>query len=104
MGVKVRMNARMADGFFQNDEVHQKQLIRYIRHLQPDIVLGAALADRHPDHRRAGRLIADACFLAGIRKIGTEWEGGSPGSMAPEARLSFYAGQAGRARFYNRRI
>lgn len=75
MGVKVRTNARMSDGFFRNDEEHQRQLIAYIRHFRPDIVLGNALIDRHPDHGRGGRLIADACFFSGLRKIETEWEG-----------------------------
>lgn len=75
MGVKVRHNARMADGFFRNDEAHQRNIIRYIRLHQPDIVIANALEDRHPDHGRGGRLIADACFLAGLRKVETEWEG-----------------------------
>ena len=84
MGVKVRLNARMADGFFANDELHQRRLITYIRHFQPDIVLGNALADRHPDHGRAGRLIADACFLAGLQKIDTQWEGVAQAPWRPK--------------------
>lgn len=75
LGVSVRKNLRMADGFFKNDEEHQMMLIPYIRHFQPDIVIANAIEDRHPDHGRGGRLIADACFLAGLRKIQTEWEG-----------------------------
>ena len=75
MGVLVRENAGMRDGFFRNDEEHQLQLIRYIRRWQPDIVLANALEDRHPDHGRAGKLIADACFLAGLKKIETEDDG-----------------------------
>ena len=71
MGMKVRENAGMRDGFFRNDEEHQLQLIKYIRRWQPDIVIANALEDRHPDHGRAGKLIADACFLAGLRKIET---------------------------------
>src|ERR1700748_239672 len=39
MGAVVRENAGMADGFFRNDEAHQRKLISYIRHYQPDIVL-----------------------------------------------------------------
>lgn len=72
MGVTVRENAMMADGFFRNDEEHQMQLIKYIRKYRPDIVIANALSDRHPDHGRAGRLISDACFLAGLRKIHTD--------------------------------
>jgi bacillithiol biosynthesis deacetylase BshB1 len=75
MGVRDRKNCRMADGFFRNDEEHQRKLIPYIRYYRPDIVIANALEDRHPDHGRAGRLIADACFLAGLRKIDTLWEG-----------------------------
>ena len=73
MGIAIRDNARMADGFFQNDEAHQRKLVSYIRYYQPDIVIANALEDRHPDHGRAGRLIADACFLAGLRKVETQW-------------------------------
>ena len=75
MGAVVRLNAGMRDGFFVNDEVHQLKLITYIRHFKPEIVITNALADRHPDHGRAGKLVADACFYAGLRKIITHWEG-----------------------------
>ncbi len=84
MGLKVRMNAGMADGFFRNDEEHQKLLIKYIRHFRPEIVLGNALSDRHPDHGRAGRLIADACFYSGLQKIQTEWEGKEQEAWRPK--------------------
>jgi LmbE family N-acetylglucosaminyl deacetylase len=62
----------MPDGFFRNDEAHQRLLIGAIRKYQPEIVLASALADRHPDHGRAGQLIADACFLSGLRKVETK--------------------------------
>jgi len=75
LGLSVRHNLRMADGFFTNDREHQLKIIRVLRRYQPDIVLANALADRHPDHGRAGRLIADACFFSGLRKIETEWDG-----------------------------
>ena len=74
MGVKVRDNANMADGFFLNDEAHQRRLVAYLRYYRPEIVIANALHDRHPDHGRGGRLIADACFLSGLRKIETQWE------------------------------
>lgn len=71
MQLDVRENLGMADGFFKNDETHQRLLIRAIRKYRPEIVLASALADRHPDHGRAGHLIEDACFLSGLRKIET---------------------------------
>lgn len=78
MGVHVRANLKMRDGFFRNDEEHQLKLIQAIRTYQPEVVLGNALDDRHPDHGRAGQLIATACFLAGLAKIETTDESGKP--------------------------
>ena len=77
LGVVVRENLKMRDGFFRNDEEHQLKLIRVIRTFQPEIVIGNILDDRHPDHGRAGHLISDACFLAGLSKIGTKDENGT---------------------------
>jgi bacillithiol biosynthesis deacetylase BshB1 len=65
----VRENLGMPDGFFRNDETHQRLLIRAIRKYQPEIVLASSKHDRHPDHGRAGHLIEEACFLSGLRKI-----------------------------------
>ena len=76
MGVSVRENLKMADGSFQNDRTHQLQLVRAIRKYQPEIILGNALEDRHPDHGRAARLIADSAFLSGLQKIETKDEQG----------------------------
>src|SRR3990170_7230185 len=78
MDLDVRENAAMADGFFRNDEAHQRLLITYIRKYQPEIILANALDDRHPDHGRAGHLISDASFLSGLRKVETTDEHGEP--------------------------
>ena len=72
IGAHIRENLKMRDGFFRNDEDHQLQLISAIRKFQPSIVIGNVLHDRHPDHGRAGKLIADACFLSGLSKIETK--------------------------------
>ncbi|MDH7460816.1 bacillithiol biosynthesis deacetylase BshB1 [Chitinophagaceae bacterium 26-R-25] len=78
MGVHVRENLKMRDGFFKNDEEHQLKLISALRKYQPEIVIANILHDRHPDHGRAGHLIADACFLSGLTKVKTNDEDGNP--------------------------
>ncbi|MGJ7033390.1 bacillithiol biosynthesis deacetylase BshB1 [Niabella hirudinis] len=78
MGVAVRENLKMRDGFFRNDEEHQLRLIKVIRKYRPNIILGNVLEDRHPDHGRAGHLINDACFLSGLSKIETTGDDGKP--------------------------
>ena len=76
MGVKARENLKMRDGFFENNEEHKLRLIAAIRKYQPAIIIGNVLHDRHPDHGRAGQLIAECSFLAGLSKIQTKDEGG----------------------------
>lgn len=77
MGVHVRENLKMRDGFFKNDEDHQKKLIVALRKYQPEIVITNSLNDRHPDHGRAGKLTTDSCFLSGLRKVETKDEHGN---------------------------
>ena len=71
LGITIRENLGMADGFFKNDREHQMQLIQMIRKYQPEIVLANAIHDRHIDHGKASKLISDACFLSGLIKIPT---------------------------------
>jgi bacillithiol biosynthesis deacetylase BshB1 len=78
IGLEVRENAKMRDGFFKNDEAHQLQLIQIIRKYQPEIIFANVLEDRHPDHGRAGNLVYDACFLSGLLKIETTGDDGKP--------------------------
>ncbi|HVU84994.1 MAG TPA: bacillithiol biosynthesis deacetylase BshB1 [Puia sp.] len=90
MDLDVRENLCLADGFFQNDEASQRRLISAIRKYQPEIVLAGALADRHPDHGRAGKLISDSCFLSGLRKVETtDDEGGLQPHWRPKYILHF---------------
>jgi len=69
--VTIRENLEMADGFFQNDESHQRKVIEVIRKYRPEIILCNSIEDRHPDHGRSAELVEDAAFLSGLRKIET---------------------------------
>lgn len=71
LGVHHRENLKMADGFLQNDELHQRKIIEVIRRFRPSIIFANAPQDRHPDHGKSAKLVADAAFLSGLRKIET---------------------------------
>lgn len=71
LGVVVRDNLDMPDAFFSNDENNQRKIITVLRKYQPEIILCNAPYDRHPDHGRSAKLVADASFLSGLRKIET---------------------------------
>ncbi len=75
LGVSVRENLEFADGFFVNDKKHQMAVIKTIRKYRPEIVLCNAVHDRHIDHARGSKLVSDACFLSGLIKIDTKFEG-----------------------------
>jgi bacillithiol biosynthesis deacetylase BshB1 len=89
LGLNVRENLRFRDGFFANDEQHQREVVKMIRKYQPEIVLSNALEDRHPDHGRAGDLTYDACFLAGLPKLNTLLEGEEQQPWRPKILLQY---------------
>lgn len=67
-----RENLGMKDGFLQNSEEYQMQIVKMIRKYQPEIVLANAIDDRHPDHAKGAKLVSDACFLSGLIKVETD--------------------------------
>jgi bacillithiol biosynthesis deacetylase BshB1 len=85
LGLQVRDNLKMADGFFRNDKEHQLEIIKKIRQYQPELVLCNAITDRHPDHGRAARLASEACFYSGLRRIQTQLNGQEQHHWRPKA-------------------
>ena len=74
LGVSFRENLAFADGFFKNDKHHQMEIIKLLRKYRPEIVLCNAIDDRHIDHSKGSKLVSDACFLSGLRKIETVYD------------------------------
>ena len=75
MGAKFRDNLLLEDCFFENNRVNQINLISKIRRYQPDIIMCNATDDRHIDHQKAAKLVVDSCFLSGLKKIETNFDG-----------------------------
>ncbi len=76
LGASVRENTGLPDCGLDNTASNRKPVIRFIRRYRPDICLINAPDDRHPDHRNAARLVADALFYAGLPKLITHDETG----------------------------
>lgn len=85
LGVSVRDNLKMADGFFKNDKEHQLQIMKKIREYQPEIILCNAISDRHPDHGRAAALVSEACYYSGLIRIETKQNGLNQAPWRPKA-------------------
>lgn len=75
LGISARENLEMKDGFLQNSEEYQMRIVKMIRKYRPEIVLANATDDRHPDHAKAAKVVSDACFLSGLKKIETALDG-----------------------------
>lgn len=78
LGAAVRETLDIPDGLFVDSAENRLKIIRVLRKYRPDIVLCNAIADRHPDHGRAAKMTAEACFYAGLVKIETFDDGGLP--------------------------
>jgi bacillithiol biosynthesis deacetylase BshB1 len=84
LGAVFRENLAFSDVFFSNDKRHQLEVVKILRKYQPEIVLCNAIEDRHMDHPKGSTLVSDACFLSGLRKIETEYEGNPQQSWRPK--------------------
>jgi bacillithiol biosynthesis deacetylase BshB1 len=84
LGISIRENLDMRDGFFLNDESHQLKIIEIIRKYKPEIVLCNAIDDRHIDHAKGSKLVSDACFLSGLVKIETSIDGIQQAAWRPK--------------------
>ncbi len=83
LGVAFRHNLEFADGFFVNNTASQLEIIKIIRKYKPEVILCNAIEDRHIDHAKGSRLVSDACFLSGLRKIETIYEGNKQEAWRP---------------------
>lgn len=85
MGVSKRVNLQMADGFFTHSQENLMKIIEQIRYFRPKIVLANAIEDRHPDHAKGSKLVSDACFLSGLIKVESSFNGEKQNAHRPDA-------------------
>ena len=85
LGLECRVHLDLKDGFFENNEIHQRKIIEQIRRYRPEIVLCNAIQDRHPDHGRAASLVSDSCFYSGLLKVETTFDSKKQDHWRPKA-------------------
>ena len=78
LGAAFREISDIPDGLFTHTPDNWMKIVYYLRKYRPEIVLCNAPEDRHPDHGRAAKMTADACFYAGLQRIETQDENGNP--------------------------
>jgi bacillithiol biosynthesis deacetylase BshB1 len=71
LGLSERRNLGLPDSKISESSSNAlSALIQLIRETRPRIVLAPYWEDRHPDHEATGRLVKQACFFAGVAKVG----------------------------------
>lgn len=83
IGAAFRYQLALRDGFFRKDEESLLAVIQAVRRHRPAVVLTNAVRDRHPDHGRGADLVAEACFLSGLRRIETIDDGKAQEAWRP---------------------
>lgn len=71
LGARFRVNLDLGDGDLRTDRAAQMRVVEAVRRARPRLVLAPWTEDRHPDHERAGRLVAEAAWYAGLAKLET---------------------------------
>src|SRR5579859_6759327 len=71
LGAAFRHQLDLGDGGLRTGRDEELQVIEVLRRWQPAVIFAPWPDERHPDHARAGRLITDAWFYAGLRKLRT---------------------------------
>ena len=93
LGVSVRENLNLKDGFFRNVAEDQMAVIRVIRKYRPELILANAVFDRHPDHGKGAELAFESSFLAGLSKVETSLDGKPQTSWRPKAMYHYIQSQ-----------
>ncbi|HZV12762.1 MAG TPA: bacillithiol biosynthesis deacetylase BshB1 [Candidatus Kapabacteria bacterium] len=89
MGLTVRKNLGMPDGNIELTQKNILKIISVVREYRPRIVLMPYHVERHPDHEHASRLIREALFYSGLKRIPTNISGDSQEPHRPEMTLCY---------------
>jgi bacillithiol biosynthesis deacetylase BshB1 len=71
LGLAVRVNCEIPDAGVFNVREQQLRVVDVLRRFKPETVIVPGLEQRHPDHRITPQLVFDACYFAGLAKLGT---------------------------------
>lgn len=89
IGLSVRENLNMGDGFIDHSHENKIKIIECIRKYNPELVLCNSIQDRHPDHAKGAKLVSEAAFLSGLRKIETAVDGMPQDAHRPAMLLHY---------------
>ena len=75
MGYSARFGLDLGDSHIRSDRDALEEIVSVIRHFKPHVVFANPPDERHPDHMKSSRLVYDAVYYAGLKKIHTTRQG-----------------------------
>ena len=72
LGAAFRDQLDLGDGGLRTGRDEELQVVEVLRRWKPAVIFAPWPDDRHPDHARAGGLVTDAWFYAGLRRLKTK--------------------------------
>jgi len=87
--VAMRENLKVPDGKVKVEEEIVKKVVSLLRQYKPRVVFAPYFNDRHPDHIGASKIVKEAVFFSGLKKIETKLDGEIQTIHRPE-KLFYY--------------
>lgn len=75
LNISVRENLKIPDGKVKVSDEVVNSVIELLRKYKPRVVFAPYFNDRHPDHIGASKIVKEAAFFSGLKKIETELDG-----------------------------
>ena len=72
LGATFREQLDFGDGALRTGRDEELEIIEVVRRCRPRVVFVSYPDERHPDHERAGRVVTDASFYAGLKALETK--------------------------------
>lgn len=94
LNISVRENLKIPDGGVKveakvKSESVVKEVAKLLRKYKPRVVFAPYFNDRHPDHIGASKIVKEAVFFSGLKKIETELDGKKQEAYRPD-KLYYY--------------
>ena len=86
LGLSVRRNLGLPDGHLSDCDEYREIMVRTIRELRPQVVIGPPPEDHHADHMAVAQLLKQSYFFSGVRKYAPDLE-----PWRPKALLQHYS-------------
>ncbi len=86
LGLTVRRNLGLPDGRLCDCDEYRETIVRIIRELRPQIIIGPPPEDHHADHMAVAQLLRQSFFFSGVRKYLPELD-----PWRPKALLQHYS-------------